>query len=80
MNKFCPHCGKSIKPRDRFCPHCGRSVIYSNSEMPKRSEIHSNRLKSKKEILLLDQLSPHLSLFLVAGDCINMVEIRLIAL
>lgn len=52
MNKFCPHCGKSIKPTDRFCPHCGRSVIYSNSEMPKRSEIHRNRLKSKKRNII----------------------------
>lgn len=56
MNKFCPHCGKSIKPRDRFCPHCGRSVIYSNSEMPKRSEIHSNRLKSKKRNIIIGSI------------------------
>lgn len=52
MNKFCPHCGKLIKATDRFCPHCGRSVICSNSEMPKRSEIHSNRLKSKKRNII----------------------------
>lgn len=52
MNKFCPYCGKSIKATDRFCPHCGRSVICSNSKMPKRSEIHSNRLKSKKRNII----------------------------
>ncbi|WP_279094996.1 DUF4767 domain-containing protein [Lactobacillus taiwanensis] len=56
MNKFCPHCGKSIKPTDRFCPHCGRSVISSNSEMPKRSEIHSNRLKSKKRNIIIGSI------------------------
>lgn len=56
MNKFCSHCGKSIKPMDRFCPHCGRSVIYSNSEMPKRSEIHSNRLKSKKRNIIIGSI------------------------
>ena len=56
MNKFCSHCGKSIKPTDRFCPHCGRSVIYSNSEMPKRSEIHSNRLKSKKRNIIIGSI------------------------
>lgn len=56
MNKFCPHCGKSIKATDRFCPHCGRSVICSNSEMPKRSEIHSNRLKSKKRNIIIGSI------------------------
>ncbi len=56
MNKFCPHCGKSIKPTDRFCPHCGRSVISSNSEMPKRSEIYSNRLKSKKRNIIIGSI------------------------
>ena len=56
MNKFCSHCGKSIKPTDLFCPHCGRSVIYSNSEMPKRSEIHSNRLKSKKRNIIIGSI------------------------
>ncbi|OYS04194.1 DUF4767 domain-containing protein [Lactobacillus johnsonii] len=56
MNKFCPHCGKSIKPTDRFCPDCGRSVIYSNSEMPKRSEIHRNRLKSKKRNIIIGSI------------------------
>ena len=56
MNKFCPHCGKSIKPTDRFCPHCGRLVISSNSEMPKRSEIHSNRLKSKKRNIIIGSI------------------------
>ncbi|WP_282805363.1 DUF4767 domain-containing protein [Lactobacillus isalae] len=56
MNKFCPHCGKPIKPMDSFCPHCGRSVIYSNSEMPKRSEIHSNRLKSKKRNIIIGSI------------------------
>ena len=56
MNKFCSHCGKSIKPTDRFCPHCGRSVIYSNPEMPKRSEIHSNRLKSKKRNIIIGSI------------------------
>ncbi len=56
MNKFCPHCGKSIKATDRFCPHCGRSVICSNSKMPKRSEIHSNRLKSKKRNIIIGSI------------------------
>lgn len=56
MNKFCSHCGKSIKATDRFCPHCGRSVICSNSEMPKRSEIHSNRLKSKKRNIIIGSI------------------------
>lgn len=56
MNKFCPYCGKSIKATDRFCPHCGRSVICSNSKMPKRSEIHSNRLKSKKRNIIIGSI------------------------
>lgn len=56
MNKFCLHCGKSIKATDRFCPHCGRSVICSNSKMPKRSEIHSNRLKSKKRNIIIGSI------------------------
>lgn len=56
MNKFCPHCGKSIKATDRFCPHCGRSVICSTSKMPKRSEIHSNRLKSKKRNIIIGSI------------------------
>ena len=55
MNKFCPHCGKPIKPTDSFCSHCGKPVVSSESEkqlMPKRSEIHSNRLKSKKRNII----------------------------
>ena len=56
MNKFCPHCGKPIKPTDRFCSHCGKSVISSKSgkqSMPKRSEIHSNKLKSQKRNIII---------------------------
>jgi predicted nucleic acid-binding Zn ribbon protein len=56
MNKFCPHCGKPIKPTDSFCSHCGKPVVSSESEkqlMPKRSEIHSNRLKSKKRNIII---------------------------
>ena len=56
MNKFCPHCGKPIKPTDRFCSHCGKSVISSKSgkqSMPKRSEIHSNKLKSQKRKIVI---------------------------
>lgn len=56
MNKFCPHCGKPIKPNDSFCSHCGKPVVSSESAkqlMPKRSEIHSNRLKSKKRNIII---------------------------
>lgn len=56
MNKFCPHCGKPIKPTDRFCSHCGKIVISSKSgkqSMPKRSEIHSNKLKSQKRNIII---------------------------
>lgn len=56
MNKFCPHCGKPIKPNDSFCSHCGKPVVFSESAkqlMPKRSEIHSNRLKSKKRNIII---------------------------
>ena len=56
MNKFCPHCGKPIKPTDRFCSHCGKTVISSKSgkqSMPKRSEIHSNKLKSQKRNIII---------------------------
>ena len=56
MNKFCPHCGKPIKPTDSFCSHCGKPVVSSESEkqlMPKRSEIHSNRLKSTKRHIII---------------------------
>lgn len=59
MNKFCPHCGKPIKPTDSFCPHCGKSIVSSESEkqsMPKRSEIHSNKLKSKKRNIIIGSI------------------------
>lgn len=59
MNKFCPHCGKPIKPTDSFCPHCGKPVVSSESEkqsMSKRSEIHSNRLKSKKRNIIIGSI------------------------
>lgn len=46
MNKFCPYCGKPISSSDKFCPNCGQQIISL------RSEIHSNRLKSKKRNII----------------------------
>lgn len=70
MNKFCPNCGKPVKPNDKFCPHCGKPVVFANSEqhpMLKRSEIYNNKMSSKKKNIIIGSIITAIIILIFGG-------------
>ncbi|MEB3363971.1 zinc ribbon domain-containing protein [Lactobacillus sp. R2/2] len=39
-SKFCPNCGKQVKPDAEFCPNCGQKL---SPAKPSRKEYRSNQ-------------------------------------
>ncbi|MFA6861419.1 MAG: zinc-ribbon domain-containing protein [Bacilli bacterium] len=47
--KFCPTCGKEVKPTDKFCPSCGASIPQTDTNIPSYSpDAESSEQKKEK--------------------------------